>query len=280
MASSPNVRLELSNRPENVVLVREALTGVAEAIGLDGTDLSDIRTAVTEACNNVVLHAYAGEEGPVEVEVRVLAGTFEVTVRDRGVGLDLDAVTSGSNEPGIGLPVIGALTRDVEFARPQAGTGTEVRMEFETPAVPELEPVSGEEDVFTLSADMDDETTTRVCIGPTSLARTVLPRVLSVLAARAELSTDRISDAQLLADALAAHAGRSIDGSHIAMAVSARPRELNLRVGPLIAGRGEQLILDSDLGGLGPVLGKLADSHGVTRSDDYDILTLQLSEPG
>jgi serine/threonine-protein kinase RsbW len=280
MAKSPNVRLEISNRPENVVLVREAITGVAETIGLDGSDLSDIRTAVTEACNNVVLHAYSGEEGPLEVEISVIPPSFEVIVRDKGVGIDLDAVKEGSGEPGIGLPVIGALAQSVEFVRPDGGEGTEVVMAFAVADGRSLDPVSGDHDVFTLSADMDDETTTRVCIGPTSLARTVLPRVLSVLAARAELSTDRISDTQLLADALAAHAGRSIDGSHLSMAVSARPRELRLRVGPLIAGRGEQLILDSDLGGLGPVLGKLADSHGVTRSEDYDILDLQLSERG
>jgi len=57
---SPNIRLSLSNRPENVALVRQMLAGVAEAVGLDGNDLNDISTAATEACNNVVLHAYEG----------------------------------------------------------------------------------------------------------------------------------------------------------------------------------------------------------------------------
>src|SRR5262249_36056526 len=71
MSRLPNVRLDLSNRAENVLLIREALTGIAEVVGLDGNDLSDIRTAVTEAANNVVLHAYAGEEGPLEVEIEL-----------------------------------------------------------------------------------------------------------------------------------------------------------------------------------------------------------------
>ena len=69
MPELPNVRLSVSNKPENVLLVRETLTGVAETINLLGDDIYDIRTAVTEACNNVVLHAYEGEEGPLEVDL-------------------------------------------------------------------------------------------------------------------------------------------------------------------------------------------------------------------
>ena len=67
MAEPPNVRLKLSNRSENVLLVREMLTGVSETVELDSSDLYDIRTAVTEACNNVVVHAYRGEEGLMEI---------------------------------------------------------------------------------------------------------------------------------------------------------------------------------------------------------------------
>ena len=87
MAEPPNVRLNLSNRSENVLLAREMLTGVAEAIELDSSDLYDVRTAVTEACNNVVLHAYEGAEGPLEVELRASPEEVEVIVRDFGVGI-------------------------------------------------------------------------------------------------------------------------------------------------------------------------------------------------
>jgi serine/threonine-protein kinase RsbW len=67
MAEIPNVCLSLPNRPENVLVVRQALTGVAGAIGLDAVETNDLNTAVTEACNNVVMHAYGGDEGPLEV---------------------------------------------------------------------------------------------------------------------------------------------------------------------------------------------------------------------
>src|SRR5271155_2979126 len=86
-AEAPNVRLSLSNRPENVALVRQMLAGFAEAMDLDGSDLSDISTGTTEACNNVVLHAYGGAEGPLEIEVYAGLKEIEVVVHDHGSGI-------------------------------------------------------------------------------------------------------------------------------------------------------------------------------------------------
>src|ERR1700730_5368066 len=102
------------------------LTGVAETIDLDAPDLDDIRTAVTEACNNVVLHAYEGEEGPLEAEMFVAGSAVGVYVRDHRIGLQR-RTEEGQWIVGSGLPVIEALVNRVEFAEP-AGGGTEVRM--------------------------------------------------------------------------------------------------------------------------------------------------------
>jgi serine/threonine-protein kinase RsbW len=275
MAPLPNVRLHLSNRAENVLVVREALTGVAEAIGLGGSDLSDIRTAVTEACNNVVLHAYGGQEGPLEVEVKVAASSLEVVVRDRGVGIAAGTASAGV-EPGIGLPVIEALAHSVAFVETPGSGGTEVRMAFATGAARGLQAPTRDGFEPPAFAEIDHATTATISIAPTALARAVIPRLLCVLAARAQFSTDRISDSQLVADALVAHAGGSIMGSYLSMAVNVEPRDLELRVGPLIAGRAEGLVHDSDVEGLGRVLEKLADSHGVINAASHDTLTLQL----
>ena len=125
--SPPNVRLNLANTAENVVLVREMLSGIAQAIDLDGSDLNDARPAVTEACNNVVLHAYRGEEGPLEVEVFLFSRTLGVLVRDQGTGIAPE--TPQLDDTGIGLHVIQTLTRSVELEH-RADGGTEVWMEF------------------------------------------------------------------------------------------------------------------------------------------------------
>jgi serine/threonine-protein kinase RsbW len=275
-----NVRLDLTNRPENVLLVREALTGVAETVGLDGNDLSDIRTAVTEACNNVVLHAYAGDEGPLEVEVVLGDGALDVVVRDHGAGMP-DGGPAGDAaedlESGIGLPVIDALTSNVEFEA-TAGGGTEVLMTFAARGARALEPANGDGRATAAETPADPDSTAWLSVSPTALARAVVPRLICVLAARAQFSTDRISDTQLLADALVAHASGSLSGTHLNLAVTVEPRDLEVRVGPIVAGRAESLVLASDVEGLGRVLEKLADGHGVLTSAEHDTLTLTLRD--
>jgi serine/threonine-protein kinase RsbW len=280
MARLPNVRLDITNRPENVLLVREALTGVAEAVEIGPDDLSDIRTAVTEASNNVVLHAYRGDAGPLEVEIELSPGTVMVVVRDHGIGLDPDAILHAppaDATQGIGLPVIEALSHLVEFTTP-AGGGTEVRMSFAVPGIPGM-PETGMASELPAPLPVGaDEPAAAITVGPPLLARTVLPRLLCVLAARAHFSTDRISDSQLLADALVAHAAGALDGGYLSMSIAVEPRDLELRLGPLLAGRAERLVHESDLEGLGPVLEKLADGHGVSTIDSHDTLTLTLRD--
>lgn len=302
MAEPSNVLLNLSNRPENVLLVRQVLSGVADAIGLDGVTLNDIATAVTEACNNVVLHAYGGEEGPLEVEIRVTSETLEVTVSDRGRGLpdplaasepggsQWEAGRGGAergrepgaieNEPssssGLGLPVIGALARHVEL-RAGVDSGTTVRMEFAAPGARPLETKESDEE-FRLPdlGPAELPTTMWVTIAPTRLAHAVLPRLLCVLAARAHFSTDRISDTELLADALVAEAPQMI-GEQLGVGVSVEPRDLELRVGPLRIGRpgGDP---DVALDGLGAVIEKLTSHRAIATVGSSPVLALRLND--
>jgi anti-sigma regulatory factor (Ser/Thr protein kinase) len=271
----PNVRLSLAGTAENVVLVRGMLSGVAEATALGGSDLNDIRIAVTEACNNVVMHAYEGEQGPLEVDVCIAQDTLGVLVRDRGSGIQTQPDAADATTTGIGLHVIRTLTRKVEL-EDASGGGTEVRMEFAAPGVRVLEP-SPEDGVGPPILALTGSTTaTTVSIAPMGLARTILPRVVSALAARAHFSTDRISDAQLLADALVAHAHRAISGDHLSIRVSVEPRDLELCIAPLRVGRAQRLIGDSEVDGLGRVIEKLTDRYRVTAVDSDEVLNLHL----
>ncbi len=275
MVESPNVCLTLSNRPENVLLVRETLSGLAETVGVTGADLNDIRTAVTEACNNVVLHAYDGEEGPLNVEVYLAARTVEVVVRDFGTGIKPRIRSEEEAALGIGLSIIQALAPRVEF-KDVAGGGTEVRMEFATPTAQALDTVLRIEFEPPVLEPAELATTTGVAVAPSALARKVLPRVMCVLAARAHFSTDRISDAELVADALVAQAPSTYTGDHLSVAVSVAPRDLELRVGPLNSGGSERLIANSELDGVGPVIERLTDGREVASEGASEVLALRL----
>ncbi|MFZ1153861.1 MAG: ATP-binding protein, partial [Solirubrobacteraceae bacterium] len=85
---TPDMELALPARAENIAIVRHALGGFGEAFGLPEPKLSDIRLAVTEACANVVVHAYPGDqEGPMEVVASMEEEALTVLVRDWGRGI-------------------------------------------------------------------------------------------------------------------------------------------------------------------------------------------------
>jgi anti-sigma regulatory factor (Ser/Thr protein kinase) len=275
--SSPNVRLNLANTPENVVVVREMLSGLGEAIELDHSDLNDVRTAVTEACNNVVLHAYEGDPGPLEVELYLAPQSLGVVVRDHGIGLPARPESLETDTGGIGLHVIQTLTQTVEFADGKE-RGTDVRMWFNAPQAGALAPLRADGDqAHTLA--LPGAPTTTICIAPISLARTILPRLMITLAAHAHFSTDRISDAQLLADALVEHAQAAISGEELSIDVTVEPRDLELHISPLSVGRAQQLIEQSELGESGGVIEQLTDRHEVLSTGAHETLTLRLSDP-
>ena len=96
-------------------------------------------------------------------------------------------------------------------------------MEFDAPQATSLEPDHHGFDTQTLKLSESPSTTT-VSIAPIALARTVLPRLVSALAARAHFSIDRISDVQLLADALVAHAHAAMNGDRLDVDVDVEPR--------------------------------------------------------
>jgi anti-sigma regulatory factor (Ser/Thr protein kinase) len=275
MAGAPNVCLALSNQPENVLLVREALSGVAEAVGVDSVDLNDIRTAVTEACNNVVLHAYEGSEGPLQVELYLGSESVEVVVRDHGTGIRPHIRDEEEAALGIGLSIIQALAPRVEFKDVEGG-GTEVRMEFFTPRTASVQSIAS--DTFEPPRVPAEELarTSGLALGPSALAVKVLPRVICVLAARARFTTDRISDAQLLADAIAAGGFQSGAKEHLMASVSVGTRELELRVGPLGDG-GARKLVDGE-GGIGPVVEKLADERRIFAEGASETLELTLRD--
>lgn len=135
-ADQPEVRLAIPARPENVAVVRQALGGLANVLGIDGVALDDMKLAVTEACTNVVVHAYPEAEGPLEVEMRPGGATLTVVVRDHGGGIRPRLDASSTSALGLGMPLMASLADDfVVHGAP--GGGTEVRMTFAIGSRPE-----------------------------------------------------------------------------------------------------------------------------------------------
>jgi hypothetical protein len=97
----------------------------------------------------------------------------------------------------------------------------------------------------------------------------VLGRVVGMLAARAQCPIDRLDDALLLTDAVAAHApGHTLNG-RVTVHVQAEPEGLSLRVGPLAPDKVEALVDAASLPGIGNVFQRVADE---VRADGDELL--------
>jgi hypothetical protein len=115
-------------------------------------------------------------------------------------------------------------------------------------------------------ASTSNEAVVRIRSGP--LVSAVLGRVVGMLAARAQCPIDRLDDAILLTDAVAAHAPVHARNSHVHVVVAADDERLELRVGQLRPDGARRLLADGDLPGVGNVFDRVADDvHAGTSAD-------------
>src|SRR4051794_4222859 len=130
-ATPSPVRLSLPARARNIAVVRRALEAVAEELALPRRLVEDMRLAVTEACTNVVRHAHAGDEaddqGAPPVELRPEPPGMLVLGEGPGRGA---APSPDAGGPGFGLPLIAALTEDLQITHGPGRRGSRVAMSF------------------------------------------------------------------------------------------------------------------------------------------------------
>jgi len=258
MSSPPQLKLCLPARPENVIVARQALAGLGEAVGLSEQRLADLKTVVSEACNNVVLHAYPeGEEGPLEVTADADDSKIEVEITDQGSGFRPHS-DEDSAHLGLGLPLIASLSDSFEIAG-GAGEGTRTRLtlQVEEPGSPSLNGAGPQ---------VTEETELAIAAG--EVVRPVLSRVIGALAARADFSLDRLADTVLLGDAVSSHQPGDFADGLVGIAIRDGEGTLAVRIGPLVEGGGDRILSGMDLpGGDRGSLRKLAQSIEVTSAE-------------
>jgi serine/threonine-protein kinase RsbW len=107
------------------------------------------------------------------------------------------------------------------------------------------------------AASATNEASVSIRKGP--LVGPVLGRVVGMLAARAQCPIDRLDDAMLLTDAVAAHAPTHTAEGHVQVVVAADQTGIELRVGALARGGADSLLADAELPGVGNVFTRVAD---------------------
>jgi serine/threonine-protein kinase RsbW len=267
MEADARVEFSLPATADSVPLVRHALAGLAEALDMSPSEVADLKTVVTEACTNVVVHAYRGDDGagPLEVHAWEDGSCLVVTVRDFGDGIrPLADVESRSLR--LGLPLIAALTDSFEISG-GPGHGTEVTMRVPLSS-------NGAEPAVSEAPRPVEETQIKVPAG--ELLAPVLSRVVSMFAARADLSVDELSDAVLISDALSAQGPEEFPNGTARIAVKEDAGAFNVRVGPLGEGGAQRLLDGLRIPMLDATLETLAEEVRVDSGADGELLTLRI----
>jgi serine/threonine-protein kinase RsbW len=268
MEAEGRVEFSVPALAENVPLIRHALAGLAEALKMEPSEVADLKTVVTEACMNVVVHAYDdAEPGVLEVHAWPEDRCLVVSVRDYGVGIrPLADVEHRSLR--LGLPLIAALTRSFEVSG-APGRGTEVRMKI---------PFAPSSNGAVAAPDPGDETRMKLPAG--ELLAPILSRVISMFATRADFSVDELSDAVLLSDAISAGGTDRFPGGTARLAVSEQSGSFELRVGPLDEGGGRRLLDGMRIPSLDASLESLADEIRIDPDEAGELLAIRIGRPG
>lgn len=127
------VTLTMPARTEYLILARLALAGIAREVAMSETALADLKLAVTEACGNVVRHAYPTAPGAVRIRFEATEGSIEILVEDDGAGSSAAAWNGRPDRPvppeeGMGLAIIRAVVDEFEVDSRGDAAGTVVRM--------------------------------------------------------------------------------------------------------------------------------------------------------
>jgi len=135
MENNNLIKVEFSAISENESFARNLVSCYALKLNPSISELTDIKTAVSEAVTNVIVHAYKKELGNVYLELYTINNTLHIKVIDKGVGIDnlSEALepffTTGPEDErsGMGFTIIKSFMDSLEVDS-KVGEGTSVIM--------------------------------------------------------------------------------------------------------------------------------------------------------
>ena len=127
--------LEFPSKSSNEAFARSAIACFAAQLDPTLDELGDIKTSVSEAVTNCIVHAYPEQIGPVILKARILPDrVLDITVKDRGVGIeDIEQArkpmftTGGEDRSGMGITIMESFMTEFRISS-TPGKGTTVHM--------------------------------------------------------------------------------------------------------------------------------------------------------
>ena len=133
--NNSKVVLTFPSLPENESFARSVVTFYAMRLNPSVAELSDIKTAVSEAVTNSIVHGYPDEVGEIVLESEVVDGNLHINVFDRGIGIEnveqalepFFTTKPNDERSGMGFTVMKSFMDEV-IVKSEKGKGTSVYM--------------------------------------------------------------------------------------------------------------------------------------------------------
>ena len=130
-----HMTLEFPSKSTNEAFARSAVACFAAQMDPNLEELGDIKTAVSEAVTNAIVHAYPDSLGIITIRCRILKdNTFDIVIKDRGIGIpDLEQAkrpmftTGGAERSGMGFTIMESFMSWFQVTS-EPGKGTIVHM--------------------------------------------------------------------------------------------------------------------------------------------------------
>ena len=127
--------MQLLSRSANESFARVAVSAFVTQLDPTIEEINDIKTAVSEAVTNCIVHAYKNEIGNIYIQVRILeCNVVEIKIRDKGCGIpDVEQAmeplytTAGGERAGLGFAVMQSFMDNLRVVS-KVGKGTTVTM--------------------------------------------------------------------------------------------------------------------------------------------------------
>lgn len=129
------MKLEFKSKTSNEAFARITVAAFVSQLDITIDDLSDIKTAISEAVTNSIIHGYDNEEGIVKINARIFADTLEIEIIDNGKGIEdielarkpLYTSKPDLERSGMGFTIMESFMDDVKV-QSLVGLGTKITM--------------------------------------------------------------------------------------------------------------------------------------------------------
>ena len=140
------MKLEFKSKTSNEAFARITVAAFVSQLDITIDDLSDIKTAISEAVTNSIIHGYDNEEGTVKINARIFADTLEIEIIDNGKGIEdielarkpLYTSKPDLERSGMGFTIMESFMDDVKV-QSLIGLGTKITMKKKISKAVEIE---------------------------------------------------------------------------------------------------------------------------------------------